>query len=68
MTRVSAAIGVCASIVMGLGTSACANGGGGSVAQAGSPAPTSGDCRPGICVGSTPGSTPDMIQFNDKVH
>ena len=67
MTRVPAAIGICSIIVLGSAISACANGGGNSVVHAGSPAATSGDCSPGVCVGSTPGSTPDMIQFQDKV-
>ena len=55
MTRIPAAIGICATIVLGSVTSAC-TGGGNSVA--GSPAATSGNCPPGICVGSTPGQTP----------
>jgi hypothetical protein len=67
MIRVPGAIGICATIVLGAAVSACANGGGNSVAHAGNPAATSGDCAPGVCVGSTPGSTPDMIQFQDKV-
>jgi hypothetical protein len=55
MTRVPA-IGICAIIVLGSATSACTSGGGSSVAT--SPAATSGNCPPGICVGSTPGQTP----------
>jgi hypothetical protein len=64
MMRIPAAIGICANIVLGLAMSACANSGGQTVAR---PAAASGDCTPGVCVGSTPGSTPDMIQFKDKV-
>jgi hypothetical protein len=61
MTRVPAAIGICATIVLCFSaTSACTSGGGNSVA--GSPAGTSGNCPPGICVGSTPGSTPDSLR------
>jgi hypothetical protein len=56
MTRVPAAIGICTTIVLGSAISACSNGGGNSVAA--SPAATSGNCPPGICVGSTPGQTP----------
>jgi hypothetical protein len=41
MTKVPAAIGICATIVLGSATSACSGGGGNSVA--GSPAATSGD-------------------------
>ena len=59
MTRVPAAIGICATIVLGSVTSAC-TGGGNSVA--GSPAATSGNCPPGLCVGSTPGSTPNNLR------
>jgi hypothetical protein len=65
MTRVPAAIGICAIIVLSSAMSACTNGGGGGLAS--SPSATGGDCSPGVCVGSTPGSTPDMIQFQDKV-
>ena len=60
MTRVAAAIGICATIMLGSATSACTSGSGNSVA--GSPAATSGNCPPGICVGSTPGSTPDNLR------
>ena len=56
MTRVPAAIGICTIIVLGSATSACTSGGGNSVAT--SSAATSGNCPPGICVGSTPGQTP----------
>ena len=65
MTRVPATIGICAIIVLGSAMSACTNSGGNSFD--GSPSATSGDCTPGVCVGSTPGSTPGMIQFQDKV-
>jgi hypothetical protein len=58
MTRPPATIGVCAIILLGLTMSACAGGSDNSA---------NGGCRPGVCVGSTPGSTPDMIQFQDKV-
>jgi hypothetical protein len=67
MTRVPAAIGICATIVLGLAMSACAGGGGYSAAHAGSPAATSGNCSPGVCVGSTPGSTPDAIQAHENL-
>jgi hypothetical protein len=67
MTRVPAAIDLCATIVLGLALSACSNGGGNSVAHTGSPAATSGDCPPGVCVGSTPGSTPDAIQAHENL-
>jgi hypothetical protein len=64
MTRVPAAIDICATIVLGLAMSARSNGG---VAHAGSPAATSGNCPPGVCVGSTPGSTPDAIQAHENL-
>ena len=67
MTRVPAAIGICATIVLGLAMSACSNAGGNSVAHAGSPAATSENCPPGVCVGSTPGSTPDAIQAHENL-
>ena len=60
MTRIPAAIGICATIVLGSATSACTSGSGNSVA--GSPAATSGNCPPGLCVGSTPGSTPNNLR------
>ena len=65
MTRVPAAIGIWATIVLGSAMSACTSGSGNSVA--GSPAATSGNCPPGICVGSTPGSTPDAIQAHENL-
>jgi hypothetical protein len=55
MTRVPAAVGVCAIILLGLAMSACARGGDNSRAN--------GDCQPGICVGSTPGSTPETLMY-----
>jgi hypothetical protein len=64
MTTIPAAIGICAIIVLGLAMSACADSGGKTLAGS---AAASGDCSPGVCVGSTPGSIPDMIQFKDKV-
>ena len=59
MTRVPAAIGICATIVLGSAMSACSSGGN---SVAGSPAATSGNCPPGLCVGSTPGSTPNNLR------
>ncbi len=56
MTRVPAAIGICATIVLGSATSACTSGSGNCVAG------TSGNCPPGLCVGSTPGSTPNNLR------
>jgi hypothetical protein len=67
MTRVPAAISICAIIGLSSAMSACTNGGGNKVVHAGGPSASGGDCTPGVCVGSTPGSTPDMIQFQDKV-
>jgi hypothetical protein len=64
---VASAIGICATIVLGSAMSACASGGGSSVAHAGSPAVTSDNCPPGVCVGSTPGSTPDAIQAHENL-
>jgi hypothetical protein len=45
--------------VLGSAASACTSGGN-SVAT--SPAATSGNCPPGLCVGSTPGSTPNNLR------
>jgi hypothetical protein len=67
MTRIHTALGIWATIVLSLALPACATSGGNSVPRAGNSTATSGDCAPGICVGSTPGSTSDMIQFQDKV-
>lgn len=51
-------IGVCALILLGSALFACASGGGNS----GGPAATSNAfCQPGICVGSTPWSTPSHL-------
>jgi hypothetical protein len=52
---VPAAIGVCAITLLGLALTACTGGGGNIRAN--------GDdfCQPGVCVGSTPGSTPDAL-------
>ncbi len=58
MTKAPATIGVCAIILLGLALSACA---GGSANSA------NGGCRPGVCVGSTPGSTPDAIEAHENL-
>ncbi len=58
MTRAPAAIGVCAIILLGLAVSACSGGNDNSA---------NGGCRPGVCVGSTPGSTPDSIQAHENL-
>jgi hypothetical protein len=55
MTRAPATIGVCAIILLGLAMSACAGGG------------DNGGCQPGVCVGSTPGSTPDAIEAHENL-
>ena len=53
MTKVPAAIGICAIIVLGSSMSACTNGGGNSVA--GSSSATSGNCTPAFASGQRPG-------------
>ena len=55
MTGIPAVIGVGAIILLGLVVSACAGGG--------SDNRTSDDCQPGVCVGSTPDSTPDSLAY-----
>ena len=55
MTRAPATIGVCAIFLLGLAMSACSGGG------------ANDDCKPGVCVGSTPGSTPDSIQAHENL-
>jgi hypothetical protein len=57
MTRAPATIGVCAIILLGLAISAC-DGGSNSA---------NGGCRPGVCVGSTAGSTPDSIEAHENL-
>ena len=58
MTKASATIGVGAIILLGFAVSAC-SGGSANTANDG--------CRPGVCVGSTPGSTPDAIQAHENL-
>ena len=67
MTRVPATIGIGAIIVLGSAMSACTNSGGNSVSATAVPPPPVATATPGVCVGSTLGSTPGMIQFQDKV-
>jgi hypothetical protein len=57
MTVASAATGLCAIILLGLAVSAC-----GDNANT-----ANGGCRPGVCVGSTPGSTPDAIEAHENL-
>lgn len=56
--KVRPAVGLSAIILFGVALSACAGGVGGGPAATGEPF-----CQPGICVGSTPGSTPDQLQM-----
>jgi hypothetical protein len=58
MTRAPGTLGVCAIILLGLAMSACAGGSDNSA---------NGGCRPGVCVGSTPGSTPDSIEAHENL-
>jgi hypothetical protein len=58
MTRAPATIGVCAIILLGLAMAACAGANGNTA---------NGDCRPGVCVGSIPGSTPDSIEAHENL-
>ena len=57
MTKAPTAIGICTMILLGLAVSAC--GGNENTAN--------GGCRPGVCVGSTPGSTPDAIEAHENL-
>jgi hypothetical protein len=55
MAGFPAAIGVCAIILFGLAVSGCARSGGNSLPN--------GGCQPGVCVGSTPDSTPESMGY-----